>query len=98
MLTFEYIGSEDHLGAAVGGVRVRGAHCTSVDAAIVHRTHDGVRELILVEWKYTERYAPRAVVAAKDAVRYKHYGHLVAAPDWPIVAGLVPFFRSRSIS
>ena len=57
----------------------------------MHRTHDGVRELILVEWKYTERYGPRTVVTAKDAVRYERYGHLLAAPDGPIVAGLFPF-------
>ena len=90
-LTFEYIGSEDHLGEAVGGVRVRGAHCTSVDAAFVHDTADGVRELILVEWKYTERYGRRTVVPARDAVRLKRYGDLLAAPDGPIVAGSVPF-------
>jgi hypothetical protein len=35
-LTVEYIGSEDHLGEAVGRVRLRGAHCTSGDAAFVH--------------------------------------------------------------
>lgn len=90
-LTFEYIGSEDHLREAVDGTRIRGAHCTSVDAAFVHRTHDGLRELVLVEWKYTERYGPRTVIPAKDVVRYERYGDLLAAPDGPIVAGLLPF-------
>jgi hypothetical protein len=90
-LTFEYIGSEDHLHEAVDGKRIRGAHCTSVDAAFLHRTHDGLRELILIEWKYTERYGPRTVVPAKDAVRYERYGHLLAAPDGPIVTGLLAF-------
>jgi len=90
-LTFEYIGSEDHLHEAVAGTRMRGAHCTSVDAAFVHSTADGLRELVLVEWKYTERYGPRTVVSTKDAVRFERYGALLAAPDGSVVAGLLPF-------
>jgi len=90
-LTFEYIGSEDHLHEAVHGTRIRGAHCTSVDAAFIHRTHEGLRELVLVEWKYTEHYGPRSVVPAKDAVRYGRYGDLLAASDGPIIDGLLPF-------
>jgi hypothetical protein len=90
-LTFEYIGSEDHLHEAVDGTRIRGAHCTSVDAAFVHRTHEGIRELILVEWKYTEHYGPRRAEPAKDAVRRSRYGDLLAAPDGPVIDGLLPF-------
>lgn len=90
-LTFEYIGSADHLNEAVGGIRTRGAHCTSVDAAFVHRTSDGVRELVLVEWKYTEHYRRRTAEPAKDAVRLGRYGRLLAAPDGPIIDGLLPF-------
>jgi hypothetical protein len=90
-LTFEYIGSEDYLHEAVSGKRIRGAHCTSVDAAFVHRTQDGLRELVLIEWKYTEHYGRRTVVPAKDAVRYQRYGRLLSAPDSPIVTDLLPF-------
>ena len=90
-LTFEYIGSDDHLNEAIEGTRTRGAHCTSVDAAFVHSTQDGRRELVLVEWKYTEHYARRTVVPAKDAIRYERYGHLLAAPDGPIAVELLPF-------
>src|SRR5688500_8248196 len=32
-LTFEYIGADDYLNEAQGGLRTRGAHCTTVDAA-----------------------------------------------------------------
>lgn len=92
-LTFEYIGSEDHLHEAVDGTRIRGAHCTSVDAAFVHRTHEGVRELVLVEWKYTEHYGPRRADPAKDAVRRTRYGDLLAAPDGPIIDGTLPFIE-----
>lgn len=90
-LTFEYIGPEDYLHEAVGGKRTRGAHCTSVDAAFLHRTDEGGRELILIEWKYTEHYAQRTVDAAKDAVRRERYAHLIADPRGPIVAEVLPF-------
>jgi hypothetical protein len=90
-LTFEYIGAHDHLNEAVDGVRVRGSRCTSVDAAFLHRTSEGLRELVLVEWKYTEHYGPRTVVAAKDAVRYDRYGRMLAAADSPVIDGVLPF-------
>jgi hypothetical protein len=32
-------------------MRQRGTHFTSVDAAFLHRTRHGLRELVLVEWK-----------------------------------------------
>jgi hypothetical protein len=90
-LTFEYIGSDDHLGEAVDGKRVRGAHCTSVDAAFLHRTADGVRELVLIEWKCTESYRKRAPDPKRDAIRRKRYAHLVAAADGPIMGDVLPF-------
>lgn len=90
-LTFEYIGEDDLLHEAVDGQRVRGAHCTSVDAAFLHRTHEGLTELVLIEWKYTEHYAVRSVSSKKDAVRFKRYGALLAAADSPITIGLLPF-------
>ena len=90
-LTFEYIGSDDHLNEAIDGKRIRGAHCTSVDAAFVHTTAAGIRELVLVEWKYTENYARRTVLPAKDAIRYERYGRLLAASDGPIAVELLPF-------
>ena len=37
-LTFEYIGPTDYFGECPTGERIRGAHCTSVDAAFLHRT------------------------------------------------------------
>ncbi len=90
-LTFEYIGDEDHLHEAVGGHRTRGARCTSVDAAFLHCTLDGVVELVLVEWKYTESYVLRKADPSKDAERLRRYGALLAAPDGPIRADLLPF-------
>ncbi|MET3962827.1 hypothetical protein ABIE44_002761 [Marmoricola sp. OAE513] len=89
-LTFEYIGAEDLLGEARGAVRVRGAHCTSVDAAFKYVTSTGTVELALVEWKYTESYpSARRPEPQRDAVRVGRYEHLYLAEDGPVRA-LVP--------
>lgn len=90
-LTFEYIGPTDFFGEALGGTRIRGAHCTSVDAAFTHRTPDGVVELVLVEWKFTESYRRRAPDAVKDQVRYGRYGTAIADPAGPVRADVLPF-------
>lgn len=90
-LTFEYIGPTDFFGEAPGATRTRGAHCTSVDAAFLHRRRDGRRELVLVEWKYTEAYALRGPDPVKDAVRHGRYGTAWSAPDSPVRADLLPF-------
>jgi hypothetical protein len=89
-LTFEYIGPTDYFGEAPSGARVRGAHCTSVDAAFLHRTTDGVVELVLLEWKYTEPYRARPAEPAKDKVRWERYGAAWSDPDGPILPTL-PF-------
>lgn len=74
-LTFEFIGPTDYFGEGHGGVRVRGTHCTSVDAAFAYRTSQGVEELALVEWKFAEEYdRRRRVEPAKHAVRLARYG------------------------
>ncbi len=90
-LTFEYIGPADFFGEVPGGDRIRGAHCTSVDAAFLHRAVDGVIELVLVEWKYTESYRVRKPSPAKDAVRLNRYGQAVNDPTGPIRGELLPF-------
>ena len=90
-LTFEYVGPTDYFGEATGGVRIRGAHCTSVDAAFLHRRRDGLRELVLVEWKYTESYALRRPDPAKDLVRHGRYATAWNAPDSPVRSDLLPF-------
>jgi len=64
-LTFEYIGPTDFFGEAPNGMRTRGARCTSVDDAFLHRGVDGVTELVLVEWKYTESYRSGSRIPAR---------------------------------
>jgi hypothetical protein len=83
-LTFEYIGPRDYFGEVPDGERVRGAYCTSVDAAFLHRTVDGLTELVLLEWKYTESYRRRRPDPVKDAVRWERYGAAWADPNGPV--------------
>lgn len=90
-LTFEYIGPADYFGEAPNGRRVRGARCTSVDAAFLHRARDGVIELVLVEWKYTESYRARTPDPAKDAERRRRYGTALSAVDGPVRGDLLVF-------
>ena len=90
-LTFEYIGPTDYFGEVPNGQRVRGAHCTSIDAAFLHRALDGAVELVLVEWKYTESYRLRRPDPAKDKVRERRYGRAVADPEGPVRGDLLPF-------
>lgn len=90
-LTFEYIGPTDYFGEVPGSARIRGAHCTSLDAAFLHRAVDGAVELVLVEWKYTESYRLQKPDSAKDAVRYGRYATAVADPDGPVRADVLPF-------
>lgn len=90
-LTFEYIGPADFFGEAPHGQRIRGAHCTSVDAAFLHRTTDDLVELVLVEWKYTESYRIRKPDSEKDAVRLGRYGVAFADPDGPVRDDVLAF-------
>jgi hypothetical protein len=90
-LTFEYIGPEDFFGEAPGGERIRGAHCTSVDAAFLHRAPDGAQELVLVEWKYTESYRVRTPDRARDETRRRRYAATVDDPAGPVRGDLLAF-------
>jgi len=90
-LTFEYIGPTDFFGESPAGARIRGAHCTSVDAAFLHRGRDGVVELVLLEWKYTESYRRRTPDPARDAVRVGRYGAAVADAAGPVRDDVLAF-------
>lgn len=90
-LTFEYISPKDYFNEGAGGPRVRGTHCTSVDAAFLHRTDEGLVELVLIEWKYTESYRLRRPDPAKDKVRWGRYGAALMADDGPVRGDLLQF-------
>lgn len=87
-VTFEYIGDRDYLGESPNRPRRRGTMCTSVDAALQHTAPDGAHELILLEWKYTERYTPPNPRRARgNPTRKATYEKLISAREGPINLG-----------
>lgn len=90
-LTFEYIGPTDFFGESTSGDRVRGARCTSVDAAFCYRTTEGQIELALVEWKYTESYRKRPPEPQRDEIRAGRYAAFVADPEGPVRDDVLDF-------
>lgn len=90
-LTFEYIGPEDFFNEAPRDLRTRGSRCTSVDAAFLHRALDGVTELVLAEWKYTEAYGVRAKEPKKDATRRRRYLAALESDEGPVRSDVLSF-------
>jgi hypothetical protein len=52
---FEFVGKNTHFDGERSWPQ-RGANCTSLDFAFLFRRHDGKKQLVLGEWKYTEEY------------------------------------------
>ncbi len=73
-LTFEYNGGgQDYLGEAKAGrALTRGANSTSTDAAFAFHSPLG-RELVLVEWKYTEKHLGSRLSGDRKGIREKRY-------------------------
>jgi hypothetical protein len=85
-VTFEWIGDTDHLNESKNGAaRKRGANATAADAAILYRDVQGRRTLLLIEWKYTERYG-QPLGSAGNATRRRRYDKIFRHPNGPIRA------------
>lgn len=82
---FEFIGEKQYLAERSF---TRGTHCTSVDAFMIGRTEGGARRAFLIEWKYTERYAPGEdkYIPARSRI----YDDLIADPGSPFKGGVNP--------
>jgi hypothetical protein len=96
-VSFEWIGRENYLGERISrnGSRTRGANFTSADAAIMFEHTDGRRQIVLIEWKYTESYGRSFLKIAKSGTdRTAIYAHLYDAPDCPLNRELLPSFES----
>lgn len=87
---FEYFGQrgDDFLGEGNGKPLTRGANCTSCDAVMLVR-RQGLTEVILVEWKYTETYGNHGPRTGDDT-RERRYRHLLEAADSPVLANNIP--------
>ena len=96
-VAFEWIGAENYLGERVpqSGSRTRGANCTSADAIVLFDRTDGLRQAVLIEWKYTESYGNTDLAIAPSGTdRTAIYRHLYEAEDCPIDKTYLPSFES----
>lgn len=96
-VAFEWIGEHNYLGEGRGGKprpdekRARGALCTSADAMVRFRRHDGQVQIILVEWKYTEFYAPKDIRFSESGTdRLNIYAPHLNRSDSPFARSPVP--------
>lgn len=96
-VSFEWIGQENYLGEKVArnGHRSRGANCTSADAIVMFEREDGKRQVVLIEWKYTESYGGNSLKFSKSGTdRTEIYRHLFEKDDCPINKSILPSFDS----
>jgi hypothetical protein len=86
-VSFEWIGLQNYLGERMrpGTERTRGANFTSADAAVKFQRSDGLRQIVLIEWKYTESYAGNWLgIAPSGTSRMEIYRHLYEHPECPL--------------
>jgi len=96
-VSIEWIGEQNYLGEKMPrhGKRIRGALFTSADAAVRFRRADGLIQIVLIEWKYTESYSTVSYKKSKSGTdRTKIYNHLYQRPDFPLDKNLLPGFES----
>lgn len=95
-VSFEWIGEDDYLGEKKGHRstnRTRGANCTSADAAVKFRHKDGQKQIVLIEWKYTESYNTVSLKkSAGGRDRTTIYQRLYGEEDCPLNINLIPYF------
>lgn len=97
LVSFEWIGAQNYLGEKItrNGKRTRGANFTSADAIVMFEHTDKKRQIVLIEWKYTESYGGTNLKIAKSGTdRTSIYLHLYDNPDCPIRKELLPSFDS----
>jgi hypothetical protein len=96
-VAFEWIGAENYLRERVGrgGNRTRGANCTSADAAAFIEHEDGLRHILLIEWKYTESYRSNSLaLAASGTDRTAIYQHLLEDDGFVVRKDRLPGFEA----
>jgi hypothetical protein len=94
-VSFEWIGAKNYLRERISrdGQRTRGANFTSADAIVMFERKDKQRQIVLIEWKYTESYSGTSLKYAKSGTdRSKIYQHLFDGEDCPLDKELLPGF------
>ena len=91
-VSFEWIGLKDYLGEnRRRNERTRGANSTSADAAIMFERADRGRQIVLIEWKYTESYSPISLKIAKSGTdRTQIYAPLFSRDNCPLNKEILP--------
>lgn len=93
----EWIGAENYLKERVSRSekRTRGANCTSADAAVMFERSDAKRQIVLIEWKYTESYSDTCLTRAKSGTdRTTIYRPIFEESGCPIDKALLANFES----
>lgn len=94
-VSFEWIGQQNYLGEKISrnGQRTRGANCTSADAIMMFERKDGKRQVVLIEWKYTESYGGTFLKFSDSGTdRTGIYRPLFEREDCPISKDILPSF------
>ncbi len=95
-VAFEWIGADNYLAerGSKDGQRTRGANFTSNDAAVFFEHKDGLRQFVLIEWKYTESYSPTSLKVSKSGTdRTQIYLPLYEKADCIVDQNKVPAFE-----
>jgi len=94
-VSFEWIGAQNYLGEKIRGSenRSRGANFTSADAIVMFEDIHNQRQIVLIEWKYTESYSPTDLHFSKNGTdRLQIYQHLFDKSDCVVNIDLLPSF------
>jgi len=94
-VSFEWIGEKNYLREKCRtSKRTRGANFTSADAAVMFGRHDGRRQIVLIEWKYTESYGETWLRFARGSGtdRRQIYAWLYECEDCVLDKSLLPCF------
>jgi hypothetical protein len=96
-VSFEWIGKTNYLAEKISrnGQRTRGANYTSADSIVMFERKDKKRQIVLIEWKYTESYGGTFLkIADSGTDRTSIYRHLFESADCPINKDILPNFDS----
>ena len=84
-VTFEWNGAKNYLEEHGGDNNMRGELATFPDAAIKYRDKKGRSRIVLIEWKYTERYSAESKAGGESgANRFNTYRPFIVGNECPL--------------
>jgi hypothetical protein len=87
-LSYEWVGLASYLNERGWSPKSRGKNITSVDAIMAVKRPDGRIVVLIIEWKYTERYTAKCLARSdKGTDRIDVYRSLLDDPSCPIRFG-----------